>query len=144
MTPGSASVACQCRTITYHMYTTFFVPHGQSILPLCESEVKRLGSKVVWPANSPTPALSLSLLICLKLFFFSLIKVQSLESRTGNNIYRFSTCSGAPTSNDPWWLINPQQRGTNSLVRRNYIRPFLDQFIGFFISRYSMTPRCPH
>ena len=68
------------RTMAYRMYTIFFFffPHGQSILPLCESEVKHLGSKGCVTCQQPHTLCNLLPTRLLTALLFSLIEVQSL------------------------------------------------------------------
>ena len=57
------------------------------------------GVRVVWPVNNPTASVH-SLPEAL---LFYLAGVHWLRSWTGDNLYRSSTCSGVPVSNDSWW-----------------------------------------
>jgi hypothetical protein len=94
-----------------YAHCLLFVPAQSAILPLCESEFKHMGPKgcvSCWTAPQPLEA---SVYWLLEALLFCLTQVHSLGSPAGDSLYRFSFCSGAPVSNDSWWLLYPQQRG---------------------------------
>ena len=56
--------SCIFYKLRHNVYTVFFIMSTQSaFLPFCVSKFVQLSSQVVWPVNSPTAALCLSLLI---------------------------------------------------------------------------------
>lgn len=81
-----------------HCLFFFFVPAQSAVLSLCESEFNRISTKgCVGPVNSPAAASVYSL---PKGLLFYLAQVRSFGYWTGDNLYRSSTSSGAPVSND--------------------------------------------
>jgi hypothetical protein len=87
--------------------SSFSSPHSRQSCRRVSPSVSITGVRVVWPVNSPTASVN-SLPEAL---LFYLAEVHWVGSWTDDNLYRSSTCSGAPVSNDSWWLLDPQQRG---------------------------------
>ena len=79
----------------------FFVPAQYAVLPLCESEFKHLGCKGCVACLHSHSQFKLLSTRCVKLLYsieqsFVLI----LRSWTGDNLYKSSTCTDGPVSND--------------------------------------------
>ena len=84
------------------IYTIFFLVSAQyAILPLCEPEFKHLGSKVYVVCLHSHSQFTLLSTHCLKLLYSTEQSfVLTLQSWTGDNLYKSSTCTDAPISND--------------------------------------------
>jgi hypothetical protein len=78
-----------------HVHSLLSVPAQSATLLLRWSQIKHKVCNVVQPVNSPTAALS-----CLETLLSHFTEVHSVGSWIGDNLYRPSPCSGAPSSND--------------------------------------------
>jgi hypothetical protein len=130
-TQFSVPFACQCRTMTYHVYNIFFSSrHRQQSCRCVHLSWNMWAVRVVWPVNRPTATLIFSLLIA---WSFSVLLDRGSINRVldwwATTFTGYPPVQVLPSQTTPDDLFTHKNGEANGLVRRDCIIPFLGQYI---------------
>jgi hypothetical protein len=130
--------------VQYVPYLVFFSLNSRQYCHCVSPRLNVWAQKVVWPVSNPTATLSFDLLIALNLFCCTWQRLTHQHLRLAATFTGLASVQVLLSQMTPDDFFAHSKGNTSRLIRRDFSSPFLDQFISFCSSYYSMMPRYPY